>query len=321
MRKDTTKKLLMREDRHSNRMLSIELVDFLIRKKKRIAYDTIDFINVFGTKSTHLNIKNTSCSGVKTREMVSKDNKIVTFNMVYCEEGSFTMGHMDLISTLKPNPPRLETIERPFWLGETEVTQELYELVMGNNPSYFRGLNEFPNESKHPVEQVSWIDAVLFCNELSRLQGLQECYTKVSKRDKYPSLCDFSKNGYRLPYEKEWEYAAKVGTNNRYAGCDDVECLSEYAWYKDNSNNHTHPVATKQPNEWGLYDMIGNVFEWCWDKYDPNITSIYCDHITRGHYYGAYDDAPISRLASDIRKNAGASFANKVLGFRICRTF
>jgi formylglycine-generating enzyme required for sulfatase activity len=313
MRKDTTKKFLMRENRYANRMTSLEIIDFLSRKKKEIACDMIDFTNVFGIKSTHLNMKNTLGSGYKTREWVSRDKKIVEFNMVYCEEGSFTMGHSDFKDD---NPPRPETIERSFLLGETEITQELYELVMNYNPSEFKDKSKYPNAPKHPVDCVSWHDAIRFCNKLSKLQGLHECYKELNEVDRWGNNkweCDFNKNGFRLPREKEWEYAAKAETNNRYAGCDDVEYLSEYAWYKDNSNGSTQPVATKKPNEWGFYDMSGNVWEWCWDKYDPNVDAF---RIMHG---GSYLSENLG-LHSALRHEANASFTNKVFGFRVCRT-
>ncbi len=230
------------------------------------------------------------------------------FNMIYCPKGTFTMGSIDQTN----NPPRLETIDRPFLLGETEITQELYEKVMNTNPSNSKN-------PKNPIERVSWYDAILFCNAFSRLQGLDECYTKNEASLDYGWDCDFSKNGYRLPEEKEWEYAAKAGTDNLYAGTDNIEKLGEYAWFWDNSKigrtYQIHPVATKLPNEWGFYDMSGNVDEWCWDKYDPK---------------GKATDPRVSRGGSWFSKAAGLrsvgrrsylpNHTNIDLGFRVCRS-
>ena len=144
---------------------------------------------------------------------------------------------------------------KDFYMAETEVTQALYKSVMGENPSMFDG------DDSRPVEQVSWYDAVKFCNRLSEKEGLEKCYS--GSRDSIK--CDFSRNGYRLPTESEWEYAAKGGDKSKgfkYSGSDDIV---EVAWYRGNSGEQTHPVKSKKPNELGLYDMFGNVWEWCWD--------------------------------------------------------
>src|SRR5690606_13265999 len=127
------------------------------------------------------------------------------------------------------------------------VTQELYLAVAGKIPSEFQG-------ELLPVESVSWLDAVSFCNNLSKQFKLESCYDLTSELIGF----DASKNGYRLPTEAEWEYACKAGTNEpRYGE------LNEVAWFKSNSCGSTHPVGTKRPNSWGLYDMLGNVWEWC----------------------------------------------------------
>ncbi|MDX9791532.1 MAG: SUMF1/EgtB/PvdO family nonheme iron enzyme, partial [Candidatus Kapabacteria bacterium] len=117
-----------------------------------------------------------------------------------------------------------------------------------------------------PVENVTWINAVQFCNELSKLNGLEEVYTITG----VDAVADFSKNGWRLPTEAEWEYACKAGTNGDFAGSG---IIGEMAWYGDNSGLKMHPPGRKNPNQFGLYDMHGNVWEWCWDYYDPDYYS------------------------------------------------
>lgn len=164
----------------------------------------------------------------------------VSFKMVYVAGGSFTMGctaeqRRDCDSDEKPS--HTVTLDG-YWIGETEVTQALWEAVMGNNPSRFKGNNR-------PVETVSYNDAVDFCNELSRLTMHQ----------------------FRLPTEAEWEYAARGGQKSKgykYSGGSD---LDQVGWYDGNSGSSTHVVKQKRPNELGLYDMSGNVWEWCSDGY------------------------------------------------------
>ncbi len=243
----------------------------------------------------------------KAIDMISKETfSFFKLNMIYCPKGTFTIGHKDY----DYNQPRQETINRPFLLGETEITQELYEKVMGQNPSKFKN-------PQNPVEQVSWEDAILFCNELSRLQGLDLCYTKKSDKQ-YDWLCYFNKNGYRLPEEKEWEYAAKAGTQNKYAGTNEDDKVSEYAWFADNSKisrtYQTHLVATKRPNEWGFYDMSGNVSEWCWNEFDSRDTNY---RVIRG---GSYNAHPISYLNLATRPNRSLDDRSNDVGFRVCRS-
>jgi formylglycine-generating enzyme required for sulfatase activity len=142
---------------------------------------------------------------------------------------------------------RRVALTKPFCLGVHPVTQEQYERVMGKNPSYFKG-------SQNPVENVSWKEAVEFCRRLSELPE-----EKAAGRV------------YRLPTEAEWEYACRAGTTTDYSFGNDESDLGEYAWYDDNSGDTTHPVGRKKPNRWGLYDMHGNVWEWCEDWYVENL--------------------------------------------------
>jgi formylglycine-generating enzyme required for sulfatase activity len=150
------------------------------------------------------------------------------------------------------------TITRAYCMKATEVTQGEWQAVMGSNPSNFKDCG-----ANCPVELVSWDDAADYANALSRREGLPECYSDST-------FSGLSCKGYRLPTEAEWEYAARAGTTAAtYRNLDSV------AWYDKNSPSRPHPVGQKQPNAWGLYDMLGNVWEWTgdsWDTYPGTVT-------------------------------------------------
>lgn len=151
-------------------------------------------------------------------------------------------------------------ISRPLLFSAVPVTQALYQVVMGINPS------NFPNP-RRPVEQVSFWDALQFCNKLSELEGLTAPYRLFKEKDKQCVEWVRSSGGYRLPTEAEWEYAARAGREQSFAGSDRID---EVGWCQQNARGHTRIVAQKFKNEWGLYDMCGNVWEWCFDEWDES---------------------------------------------------
>lgn len=227
----------------------------------------------------------------------------VPADMVFVEGGSFRMGSKDGERHEKP-VHRVNVSD--FMIGKYEVTQKEWKDMMGSNPSYFKGDNL-------PVECVSWYDAVEYCNKLSIKVGLTPCYT-INKNITDPNntnreeilkwlvTIDWNANGYRLPTEAEWEYAARGGNKSKgykYSGSDNPGSV---AWYNDNSGDKTHSVGSKQANELGLYDMSGNVEEWCWDWYDekyysnsqlsdPRGPESGAHRLLRGDYWGFFTDS------------------------------
>lgn len=204
-----------------------------------------------------------------------------------------------------------------FLMGQYPITQEEWQSVMGINPSAWKG-------SHLPVESITWYEAVEFCNELSLQQGLAPCYTDNGEI----ISCDWSANGYRLPTELEWEYAARGGVHQshyQYSGSDDID---EVAWHEGNSDGRTHAVGGKKPNALGLYDMSGNVREWCWNWYDdgyggssasinpPDATSCYSE----GRYFrgGSWNDSA-SACTVTVRNNFLAYYAYPYVGLRVVR--
>jgi formylglycine-generating enzyme required for sulfatase activity len=189
---------------------------------------------------------------------------------------------------------------QPFLLSSITVTQDLYFSITNESPFSFKG-------AQKPAENVSWNDAIQFCNRLSLKAELNEYYS-VSPDGKDVSINILS-NGYRLPSEAEWEYACRAGTTEvRYGN------IEKIAWYKENSGGTTHAVGEKEPNAWGLYDMLGNVWEWCWDIYDKTVYGSY--RTFRG---GGWSDPARGCLATN-RRRSHPSFRIDDLGFRIARS-
>jgi formylglycine-generating enzyme required for sulfatase activity len=220
--------------------------------------------------------------------------------MVGLPAGQFLMGSPDSDPDARDNEkPQHQVKVNSFAIGKYPVTQAQYEAVMGTNPSRFQ------NNPQNPVERVSWNDAQAFCQKLSRITG----------------------KTYRLPTEAEWEYACRAGTTTRYYFGDDANQLGDYAWYYRNSQGTTHPVGQKKPNAWGLYDMSGNVWEWCEDNWHdnyigaPNDGTAWIDNDNRSQYRkclrgGSWDDLPNSCRSAN-RDWYLPGYRNYYIGFRV----
>jgi formylglycine-generating enzyme required for sulfatase activity len=171
--------------------------------------------------------------------MTEKLPNQVALEVVNLPAGEFLIGSSDSDPNAQNHQkPQHQVKVNSFAIGKYPVTQEQYQAVMGTNPSHFK------NNPQNPVENVSWDDAKAFCQKLSQITG----------------------KTYRLPTEAEWEYACCAGTETRFSFGDEENELGDYAWFRTNSNNETHPVGEKLPNPWGICDMHGNVWEWCEDS-------------------------------------------------------
>jgi sulfatase modifying factor 1 len=258
--------------------------------------------------------------------------------MVQIPAGTFMMGSPKDEAERRDDEVRHEvTLSKAFWLGQTPVTQAQWQAVMGTSPSEFKGN---PNR---PVEQVSWYDAIEFCNQLTAMAneadarlGLTPCY-RISKIERAEGGAQSGSirsaeveliagaNGYRLPTEAEWEYAYRAGTTTAYSFGDDESMLAKHAWFDENSGESTHPVATKRSNAWGLFDMHGNVDEWCWDWYgeypsgavtDPQGPRSGSGRVLRGGSWLGFSQ--YCRAA--YRSADDPDFRYDDLGFRVART-
>ena len=230
-------------------------------------FDYFKPIDVSQLYVSPLHISETTSIYVKAykEDYQASESKIRTFtigddpypSMAFVPGGSFTMGRTRGDGFLCELPLHEVTVD-PFYIAKYEVTQAEYKWVMGNNPSYYY----WYADDNNPVESVTWFKAVEYCNLRSIQEGLTPCY------DTSEWTCDFAANGYRLPTEAEWEYAARGASNNPdylYSGSDDVDSVAVY--WGVNEEHETKPIGSKLPNKLGIYDMSGNVFEWCYDWY------------------------------------------------------
>ncbi|MEK3886755.1 formylglycine-generating enzyme family protein [Bacillus sp. FSL K6-3431] len=190
---------------------------------------------------------------------------------------------------------------KPFLLAPYPVPTGLYHAIANKSSRAFDG------ELK-PIVNISWNDAIYFCNLLSQEVGLKKCYSISNGGENI--ICDWGSNGYRLPSEAEWQYACKAGTTGyRYGELDKI------AWYSENSGGKVLEVGKKEPNAWGLYDMLGNVWEWCWDIYDEQVYGSY--RIFRG---GSWAEEARGCGAS-CRRRSHPSFFIDDLGFRLAQSY
>ena len=175
--------------------------------------------------------------------------------MVFLPGGEFMMGSTQGNADEAPSH---KVQVSAFLIDKFEVTHELFTKAQLPNPSHWQ------DSPRKPVERVRWGDAKRYCNERSLLEGLKPCYNEKTA----DWGCDYAANGYRLPTEAEWEFAARAGTEGSY-DFGSADKLRQFAWFKDNADQKTHPVSQKKPNRWGIFDLYGNVSEWCEDVYGP----------------------------------------------------
>ena len=237
---------------NKNAKTQFQLLAGLERQFKVIGFDMVMNINYQGISGSVL---------IKQNQTVQVDIVMKKYGLVSIPAGSFEMGSDDLSNYEKP--VHTVTVDG-FLMSSTEVTRAQWDMFV----SWFEIMRDddiiFPGKPDYsrPMRNVTWPHAINFCNFISRLSGLEPCYNENTLE------CDFSKNGYRLPTEAEWEYACRAGTYTDYNTGNGESNLDRAGWYFGNSDRHEWPAGEKEPNQWGLYDMHGNVSEWCYDWFD-----------------------------------------------------
>ena len=238
------------------------------------------------------------------------------FYMKYIPPGSFWLGKQS--ASEKPRPDSEKThFQKPYAIAQHLVTNELWQQVMDSSPMKYL----FSTPQQHPIANVSWFDCIEFCNKLSELENLEPAYVMDAHHADLV-LCNFDSDGYRLPTDAEWEYAARGGEYHLYSGSDDP---NKVAWYRDNSGHKLQDVGKKEANGFGLHDMSGLVSEWCWDWYkkynsgwnvDPKGPLRGKSKVIRGGAW-YYDSQK-----AQVRSRDGIIPDTKInrIGFRLCRS-
>ena len=272
--------------------------------------------------------------GTPDQKITTDQGSVVPTKWVTIQAGSFQMGSPSTESCRGSDETQHQvTLTHNFEIMTTEVTQAQFTSLMGYSPSNFASCG-----GTCPVEQVNWHEAAAYANALSAKAGLSVCYSctgsgasvTCSEATAYAGQKVYTCPGYRLPTEAEWEYAYRAGTSTAFYNGGITSCTgtdanaSKIGWYAANSSNTTHPAGQKTPNAWGLYDMAGNVYEWCHDGYQSSLgSSAVTDPVGSGSSRvlrgGSWYDSPYFMRAAG-RYNHSPTHRNADLGFRCSRT-
>lgn len=251
-------------------------------------------------------------------------NTLIETDLIQVKGGTFKMGSKTSDTSAELDEQKEHSVTlNTFEISKFEITVWEWKQFIKANKMKMPIKPSWGWQDNYPINGITWNEAIAYCNWLSTKEKLQPCYSK-----KGPNfVCNFKANGYRLPTEAEWEFAAKGGTNSkgfRYSGSDKLE---DVAWYKANSNGQPHTVGTKLPNELGIYDMSGNVWEWCWDWYNKDFYKLEKGDNPKGPEMGERRtvrggswDSKSNYVRPANRISTIPSKTHEFYGFRIART-